>query len=397
MELSKLIHPFDLRTFKDDYWEKQPLRVQRNERDYYRRLLSLADVDHLLSLSSIQPSAVRVVRAGKDIPVGTNGTGGLIGTAGRLEELYGAYRDGATIVLQFLHERWEPLRRMCRSLAAELSGSLQVNIYLTPGKERGLNVHYDSHDVFVLQSEGVKHWCLYESSIRLPLRGQPYDSRTMKPGALLQEFDLHPGDLLYIPRGWMHAAESREAASLHLTVGVNTVTWASVILRAVEAVIEGDEGLRASLPLGFAREPRLQEQVVAELRSIVGRLGDAIDASSAVREAVAEAQLGRQPALDGHLLDLGAVPAINLATSLQRRPDVQWSLDVHGETAALHFHGKSIALPAYAQPELSFIARTDAFTGADLPGELDDEGRLTLIRTLVREGFLTVCREPATN
>jgi ribosomal protein L16 Arg81 hydroxylase len=396
MDLSSLIHPFDPQTFKDEYWEKQPLRVHRSDPDYYRGLLSLVDVDRILSLSSIQPSEVRVVREGKETRVGMNGAGGLIGTAGRLEELYGAYREGATIVLQFLHERWEPLRQLCRSLAAELSANIQVNVYLTPGQERGLNVHYDSHDVFVLQSEGVKHWCLYESSIRLPLRGQPYDSRTMKPGALTQEFDLHPGDLLYMPRGLMHAAESRETASLHLTVGVNTVTWASLVLRVVEAVIERDEGLRASLPIGFAREADSQEPVVAKLRSIVDGLGDAIDAATAVREAVAEAQLGRQPALEGHLLDLGAAPAIDLATSLRRRPDVQWSLHVQDETAALRFHGKSIELPAYAQPELSFIARADAFTGAGLPGELDDEGRLTLIRTLVREGFLTVCREPAT-
>ena len=304
MDLSSLIHPVSPQTFKIDYWEKQPLRIPRNNPIIIADCCLSSTFDRVLSLSSIQPSQVRVVRAGKETPVGMNGACGLIGTAGRLEEVYGAYRDGATIVLQFLHERLEPLRRLCQSLAAEFSANFQVNIYLTPGQERGLNVHYDLHDVFVLQSEGVKHWWLYEVPIRLPLRGQPYNSRTMKPGALLQEFDLRPGDLLYIPRGWMHAAESHEAASLHLTVGVNTVTWASVILRAVEAVIERDERWRASLPLGFAREPRLEELAVAELRSMIDRLGDAIDAPSAVREAVAEARLGRQPALEGHLLDL---------------------------------------------------------------------------------------------
>ena len=89
---------------------------------------------------------------------------------------------------------------------------------------------------------------------------------------------------------------------------------------------------------------------------------------SAVREAVAEARLGRQPAVEGHLLDLEAVLGIDLATPLRRRPDTQWSMHVDGEAAALHFHGKAIELPAYAQLELSFIARTDSFTGAGSAG-----------------------------
>ena len=32
----------------------------------------------------------------------------------------------------------------------------------------------------------------------------------------------------------------------------------------------------------------------------------------------------------------------------------------------------------------------EPFTPADLPGDLDDEGRLVLVRRLVREGFLVI-------
>jgi len=40
---------------------------------------------------------------------------------GLLEAIYAEYRNGATIVAQFLHERWKPLKRLCQSLAAEFS------------------------------------------------------------------------------------------------------------------------------------------------------------------------------------------------------------------------------------------------------------------------------------
>jgi hypothetical protein len=41
-------------------------------------------------------------------------------------------------------------------------------------------------------------------------------------------------------------------------------------------------------------------------------------------------------------------------------------------------------------PQLSFIAGHDAFTIADLPGLLDDNGKVTLVRRLIREGILSV-------
>ena len=36
----------------------------------------------------------------------------------------------------------------------------------------------------------------------------------------------------------------------------------------------------------------------------------------------------------------------------------------------------------------AFFETEEPFRAADLPGELDDEGRLVLVRRLVREGFL---------
>jgi hypothetical protein len=56
---------------------------------------------------------------------------------------------------------------------------------------------------------------------------------------------------------------------------------------------------------------------------------------------------------------------------------------------ALVFHGKRLLLPARLCEEAAFLTETDgAFTAADLPGTLDEAGRLVLIRRLVREGFL---------
>jgi len=94
--------------------------------------------------------------------------------------------------------------------------------------------------------------------------------------------------------------------------------------------------------------------------------------------------------LDGHLNDLEALPRMTVQTRVRRRPDMQWTLTTAEDRATLCFHGKTVQMPGYVEPDLRFIGRTAEFTAADLPGELDDGGKLVLIRTLTREGFLTV-------
>jgi hypothetical protein len=309
-----------------------------------------------------------------------------------LEALYAEYRHGATIVLQALHERWPTLTILCRSLAWDLSAGVQVNAYLTPPNAQGLKPHYDTHDVFVLQAAGSKHWSLYDVPTPLPLRGQPFESNSMSPGQPSEEFDLHPGDLLYVPRGLVHSAVSDESASLHLTVGINTITWASAVLHAVESIIERDARFRESLPMGFAREEGLREQAEAQLARLLTDLGGQAEPASTIQQAVEEAWAGLQPDLHGHLLDLEVGSEIGSDTPLCRRAAVPCKLDVTSEHASLRFNGKMVQMPARVERELAFILRSQDFRAIDLPGELDEEGRLTLVRSLVREGLLTIRR-----
>src|SRR5512143_2047619 len=67
--LSRLIYPVELPVFCRDYWEQQPLLVRRDEPGYYADLLSLDDVDGVLSLSSVRPGDLRLVVDGKETPI----------------------------------------------------------------------------------------------------------------------------------------------------------------------------------------------------------------------------------------------------------------------------------------------------------------------------------------
>lgn len=376
--------------FKEEYWEKQPLVVS-NRGAHYDSLFSLAAVDDILATGVVRSSRVRVVRDGNDVPINKVLRGGW-SQASALDAVYAEYRAGATIVLQFLQDTSKALSDLCRTLAEEFSATFQVNAYLTPPHSQGLSTHYDTHDVFVLQIHGSKQWRVFETPLQLPLRGQPFKRAEMDPGRLIEEVELWPGDVIYMPRGFMHDAATVGTTSLHLTVGAISVTWASVILGAVEACIDQEPSFRASLPPGFANDEALQVRCEHEFADLIHTLCARVDAQAAITDAIERGLLGQRADSEGLLLDLESEAQLSNETRVRRRRGVQWRLTTEGDELALRFNGKVVRIPAYAEAELQFVTHADEFTAGTLPGAIDEAGRILLIRNLLREGFLTICR-----
>jgi hypothetical protein len=287
------------------------------------------------------------------------------------------WERGATIVLQGLHLHRPELGAFCRSLERTLGHPAQVNAYYTPRAAQGLPVHHDTHDVFVLQVSGEKRWLVYEPALELPLRNQKYTAEMGSPGEPVHDLVLRPGDMLYLPRGWLHEALTSESDSLHLTVGVNVVTWLDAFKLALEEC--GDErGFRRSIGDGGV------DELVDVLR---GRLTtDAVE-----RRAAKKLARTRRPIRDGQLSQLRAIEELDVDSEVELRETVLVHASEHNGSFELTFDGKEVAFPARIRDEVSWILeRDEAFTAADLPGDLDDESRLVLVRRLVREGLLRI-------
>jgi len=386
-----MLRPFDAEVFKREYWERKPLVVHRDDPDYFADPLTLQDVDHILSTSSIRSSDLRLVVQGREIPLTELVAAQGGGPANGLEVLYDQYRSGSTVVFKFLHERWEPLGSMVRGLAREFSAAFQANAYLTPVGQQGLTAHYDTHDVFVLQVWGSKHWRLYDSPLRLPLQTQPYARPEDGPGRPVQEFDLRAGDLMYMPRGTVHDATSNDEASLHLTVGVIPVLYATLLRDALEQALRGDPRFREGLPIGFATDPALRQQARERIAELLDSLSRAVDPAELVERAGSRALVSRQPSLRGHLVDLEGLRGLTADTPVRRRGELLWQSDLDDSGIRLEFHGKVVRLPAKVAGEIDHILHTEGkFTARELPGRLDEEGRLVLVRRLLHEGLLTL-------
>ncbi|WP_193043662.1 cupin domain-containing protein [Mycolicibacterium baixiangningiae] len=383
--LGRLIAPVEDHRFFVKHWEREPLLVQRHDPPYFDDLVTLTDVDTILA-GSVRPPHLRVLHQGSEV---TPGADRYLDP----EAVYAHFRDGCTISLQFLHERIPPLGNLCRALSRQLSAACQINAYLTPPGEQGLATHYDTHDVFALQICGSKRWRIYDQPVRHPLEGQTDCCSGEGRSEPTMEFDLTAGDVLYLPRGFAHDAAATDLTSLHLTIGVRPLTWAHTMLSAMESVIERNPRYRRSLPTGFASDTDIQHTAASTLAEMLELALAEIGPEEVIADAAAAARSRAIPALQGHLLDLNAMPNLQHTSRIQRRVDVPMAVGRAADgRAELTSPGKTLRMPSHLADDLHFIVKAGEFTAHDLPGTLDDSGRLTLVKRLVREGLLT-CRD----
>jgi lysine-specific demethylase/histidyl-hydroxylase NO66 len=361
-------------------------------------LFSPADADELLSRRGLRTPFLRIAKDGQLVPAarwtGGGGAGAEIGDQVLDERVLEQYAAGATLVLQGLHRIWPPLVDFARDLGLALGQPLQVNAYLTPAGSQGFATHYDTHDVFVLQVDGRKHWRIHPPVLPDPLEKQPWGGRADEVSATAQgpaalDVVLAPGDALYLPRGWLHSAQAQDASSLHLTVGIRALTRYALVEELLALAAE-DRRLRASLPFGTdvsdpdAIEPELTETVEA-LRDWLLR-ADPTAVAARLRE---RAWPAARPAPIRPLAQAGALATLDADAQLTLRPGLRWHLVPHGpDTVALRLFDRTITLPADCEPAVRALLTGAVTRVGDLPGLPDDADRITLARRLLREAVL---------
>jgi lysine-specific demethylase/histidyl-hydroxylase NO66 len=383
--LARCIEPHDADELEERFWESAPLLVKRGEPGRFDDLFSESDVERIVCSGGLRFPAFRLVKAGAqleprsytvDVPWRPSG---FTRTAD-VDRVLAEFEAGATIVLQGLHLHWPPLTTFCRDLEASLGHPVQANAYYTPRGSQGLPVHHDTHDVFVLQVSGDKRWLVYEPALELPLRDQRYSPELGAPGTPVLDETLSGGDTLYLPRGWLHEALTSETDSLHVTVGVNVITALDAIRAALEECA-ADVEFRRGLPA----DGELADDLVERLR-------ERLEPDAVARRARRRLVAGRTPVRHGQLTQLRAVDRLALHTPVERRPTVIADLDLLDDgRVRLVYEGKTITLPRQTRIDVAYAVTSGGpFRPADLPGDLDDAGRLVLVRRLVREGFLRI-------
>jgi lysine-specific demethylase/histidyl-hydroxylase NO66 len=370
----------DPERFVEEFWATGPLFHRSTGGERFDDLLALSGVDHILSTMSLRTPAFRLVKDGKTLDpddyTRTARTGSV--TASGVADparIFRLFHEGTTIVLQGMHRYWPPLALFCRELELALGHPTQVNGYVTPPGSRGLAVHHDSHDVFVLQAFGSKSWEVYEP-------GQ-------EDGPPRMAIQLDPGDCLYMPKGTPHAARTQEAVSGHLTLGILTYTWAGVFREALERIVSEAE-LDEPLPVAFHRHRSVFQAALEDrLQDLRVRLEKA-DPQDLADRMVRRFLTTRPSLAEGTLEAIVSLESVTDRSVLHKRPGSICELHLRDDRLQVLLGDRELLMPAGAMPAMRVIAELETFTPRDLTDHLDPESCLVLTRRLIREGLLVV-------
>jgi bifunctional lysine-specific demethylase and histidyl-hydroxylase NO66 len=387
----------DPQFFAQEIWGRQAFVSQAAHlpRDF-ADLFSVDAADRLLSQQGLRTPFVRVARDGNTLAAvqftAGGGAGATIGDQVSDVRLAQLFADGSTIVLQALHRTHGPLIAFAQALGGELGHPVQVNAYLTPPQAQGFSAHYDVHDVFVLQLSGEKRWRVHAPVHASPLRDQPWTDRRAAVQARaaqppLLDTVLRPGDALYLPRGFLHAATALGQTSAHLTIGVHVWTRHHLVESLLAATEEFEE-LRAALPLGvdLTDPSSMCAEIAATIRALTRRLPQ-LDPEQIAAQLVPHALGAAKAGPVSPLAQAAAMTDVQLGDRLQWREALRVGQVIDGDKLVLHTPDGDVRLPLSAAPSVERLMKGEALTVADLTvpgvGARADQARRDLARVLL--------------
>jgi len=152
----------------------------------------------------------------------------------RLDRVKAAMSQGATIQMGQMEQFWKPVADACSRLSAETGLKSSAVGFVSPPGKGAFNLHQDAVHVVVVQTEGAKHWEVYDSFgdsiapglVRAPEGAEPAHDMTLKKG-----------DVFYMPPGRPHRAKAVDGWSVHVSITAEPVMAKQVLQDRVGELI----------------------------------------------------------------------------------------------------------------------------------------------------------------
>jgi hypothetical protein len=230
--------------FVSDYWQKKPLYIQD----------ALPNLVMAYTIQNVEDSVENdFVEAGRGTLDGGQGGWNMAAVSTprgstfedaklRFSDVQVALKKtSGTVVFNSAGGFIPPLAGVCLQTMNAFDLPVAINMYLTnPGQQLSAPPHTDKQDVFVLQTQGRKHWRVFKPPApgAMP-KADPYTRGKAKDVLKLEELEapiidtvLEPGQMLYVPGGFPHTTDTLSEncgdssdPSVHLTIGIDTHIW----------------------------------------------------------------------------------------------------------------------------------------------------------------------------
>jgi bifunctional lysine-specific demethylase and histidyl-hydroxylase NO66 len=386
VSLAWLLHPLSVEKFLTEIWATREYVIKRNRPDYFTGQIDAATIEQYLEYGRPERSAVRLIKnADKREPDAYRFADGGVDSV-RIRNEFAA---GYTLVLNGLERYLPAMAVLSRAIEVELGFETQVNAYITPPNSQGFLPHYDDHDVLILQIQGSKTWHVYDSLPLIPthelrLRDLFASDGLPAPSDLI----LEAGDVLYLPRGRVHAAKATAEPSIHLTLGIHPPSVLALISKAVEALGYRDDRILASLPPRYAKDASMR----AKLSELVREVADSIDESS-IGDGIAALEdgivrRGRCHVAGQLVANSFEAARIDEHTRVIKSQPLYSRVLAINDGVALQFGQSIVEASSDHRAAMLFLARAgESFRVGELP-DLPAPQQIELARKLVIDGFL---------
>jgi len=243
---------FDLspEEFRAEHFEKRPRHMPGA---LSARPIGWSDIDHLLHVLEPKEPNLRLFNHGQLPQESVTEEYSEAGqTLRRLNKVrfYELLGNGATLQINWLERHLLEAKRLCLECGRFAGTQTSGNAYMCFTGDGSFGPHWDTHDVFVIQLIGRKHWRIYEPTFPLPLALQTYDrSGHSCPPEPAIELVMEEGDVMYVPRGWWHHVLPLEGGSFHLSVGCYVPSVFDYIVQTSAKVLERQLAARQAFTL----------------------------------------------------------------------------------------------------------------------------------------------------
>lgn len=378
-----MLHPVGVDTFLDEIWATSHHHIQRCRPGYFDKLLpGPSAVDVLLGHVQPEPSAVRLVKGGEDKdPASYRRADGGLDPVRVRDGLAGGY----TIVVNGVERYLRTIASLSHSIEVELNFPTRVNAYATPPKSTGFVPHYDPHDVLVLQIEGSKTWHVSDAAAVPPHEIQRRKGVGTAGLTSSTDVTLKPGDVLYLPRGQVHSAETGSEPSVHLTIGLHAPTVLTLLTHELHALSLRDPRMHARLSPRHLDDASARAGLGELVRDSVRALEDPETLTESL-DALADVLVrrGRCPPV-GRVSDTVGIDGRTLVAKYEPLYARVARVD---DRVVLRFAQLSVGADADHEAAMLFLAdSTEPFRVGELPG-LSTAQQIGLAQTLILNGFL---------
>ncbi|SDL00151.1 Cupin superfamily protein [Lentzea albidocapillata subsp. violacea] len=195
--------------------------------ELYRRLLTPQRLLDAAMRRSLAPPQLRCFQNGEELRPNQFLTSSVTRRGqslpmANMDTLSRLMRTGCTLVVDAMDTFDPTMEAACRALQWWSHELVQVNTYLTTADAAGFGLHWDDHDVIVVQLAGEKSWEVRGASREAPMyRDAAQNSNPSEE--VVWSGTMRPGDVMHIPRGYWHTATRNDrddkGFSLHVTFG----------------------------------------------------------------------------------------------------------------------------------------------------------------------------------